>query len=365
MLVEWRYSLGNILKIILVSLLLSMVSVGHSDDDISRPPHHTVDGFINPENSYVRDVSPIQRMKFLSKFFWGGLLDRTPKDLSSHTLHRNTAKELLKSFAYTDSITWIGHSTFLIRIGGINILTDPVFSKRVSPFSFAGPRRKVPLGLEISDLPNIDVIIVSHAHYDHLDTKTLDLLPNKGTTTVVVPLGLGSYFTKRKYTRVHEVDWYDAIRVGQLLVTAYPAIHWSNRTPFDVNKTLWMSYGFSVGETSFFHSGDTGIHQQVFEDIGINMVTHHNGCDIGLMSIGAYSPRTFMKGAHMDPEEGFQVGQQVGCKTLVPMHWGTFKLSFEPFFEPRDRFVSAAGSRARVMKIGETVSIESLLNVEP
>lgn len=361
---NFRLSQVTAMEALLLLILMfcsSLTFSARSEDNSVRLYHHTKNGFINPENSYVRDVSVLQRMNFLRKFTWGGLTDRVPKGLSDHVIGKNEARKLLESFASGDSISWIGHSTFLIRLGEINILTDPVFSKRVSPFSFAGPRRKVPLGFEISDLPPIDVVIVSHAHYDHLDIKTLDLLPNKTSITVVVPLGLGKYFTKRNYGLVHEVDWYDDVQVGELKVTAYPAIHWSNRTPFDVNKTLWMSYGLSVGDISLFHTGDTGIHERTFKDIGIDMQAKHGGCDVGLLSIGAYSPRSFMRGAHMDPEEGFRVGKQIGCKTMVPMHWGTFKLSFEPFYEPRDRFVSVAGSSARVMKIGETVLIESLM----
>ena len=353
----------SILKAFLLLLLIFgsiLTFSARAEDNKLRPYHHTENGFINPQNSYIRDVSPLQRMKFLRKFIWDGLTDRAPRDLSDHVIGRVEARKLLEYFAGGDSISWVGHSTFLIRLGDMTILTDPVFSERVSPFSFTGPRRKVSLGLEISDLPSIDIVVVSHAHYDHLDTKTLDLLPDKNSITVIVPLGLGEYFTKRNYGRVHEVDWYDDVQVGELKVTAYPAIHWSNRTPFDVNKTLWMSYGLSMGDISIFHTGDTGIHGRVFKDIGFDMEVKHGGCDVGLMSIGAYNPRPFMRGAHMDPEEGFKVGKQVGCKKMIPMHWGTFKLSFEPFYEPRDRFVSAARSSARVMKIGETVSIDSL-----
>ena len=359
-----RLSQIVVLKYAFLSVLVLLSYSVFSDNEAgsSRPYHHVDNGFINPENSFKRSVSTFQRMNFFRKFFWKGLVDQTPKDLSSHVMNNAGALKLLNSFIDSDSISWIGHSTFLIRLGDVNILTDPVFSRRVSPFSFAGPRRKVSLGLEISDLPRIDVVIVSHAHYDHLDTKTLDRLPNKSSITVIVPLGLGKYFTKRNYGKVHEVDWYDNIEVGDLSVTAYPAIHWSNRTPFDVNKSLWMSYGFSLGGVSIFHTGDTGIHEQVFKDIGSHMLEKHGGCDIGLMSIGAYDPREFMRGAHMDPEEGFEVGKQVGCKKMIPMHWGTFKLSFEPFYEPRDRFVAAAGPMARVLKIGETIPIDRPFN---
>jgi L-ascorbate metabolism protein UlaG (beta-lactamase superfamily) len=219
-------------------------------------------------------------------------------------------------------------------------------------------------GLKIEDLPEIDVVVISHAHYDHLDTDTLDRLPNREKITAIVPLGLGKYFTERNFGKVIEVDWYDDVELpsdsGSFKLTAYPAIHWSSRSLFDMNKTLWMSYGFSAGGHSVFHSGDTETHPYVFKQVGAHMAAHHGGCDLGLMSIGAYAPRKMMKGAHMTPEGGVQVGREIGCKSLVPMHWGTFILSLEPVSEPHTRFRKAAGAESLRMKIGETIGFESL-----
>jgi L-ascorbate metabolism protein UlaG (beta-lactamase superfamily) len=222
----------------------------------------------------------------------------------------------------------------------------------------------VPPGLFIEDLPPIDVVVISHAHYDHLDTATLDKLPNKERITAIVPLGLGKYF--KGYGDVREVDWYDEVNLpsdnGDFKLTAYPAVHWSNRSLFDINRTLWMSYGFSAGGRAVFHTGDTETHPSLFSEIGAHMSAHHGGCDLGLMSIGAYAPRDFMRGAHMDPEGGVDMGREVGCKRMVPMHWGTFILSFEPFDEPRQRFVEAAGNQSLVMKIGETLKMQDIYN---
>jgi N-acyl-phosphatidylethanolamine-hydrolysing phospholipase D len=319
--------------------------------------HHWEGKYRNPQNSVSRQVSTFDRLQFFSSLFLTRNRKFETDKSDEHVLRSEEALSQLAAAKDSNSITWIGHSTFLVRLNGLNILTDPILSDRASLLSFAGPERKVSLNIRVKDLPLIDVVIVSQAHYDHLDTKTLDALPGKDSMTVVVPLGLGRLFRDRGFVDVREVDWYDDVTVDTLKVTAYPAIHWSNRTPFDVNETLWMSYGLSSGGVSVFHSGDTDMHETVFSEIGVHMSMHHQGCDIGLMSVGAYSPEAFMKGAHMTPESGVKVGRQVGCSQLIPMHWGTFKLSLEPFFEPRDRFQESAGSQAYIMKIGETLQI--------
>ncbi len=331
------------------------------------PYHHLENGFRNPPNSIARGAPSGSRMSFLFNVVWRTLTQSNVNIPTEHMVSRETAKAQLAAMGDADSISWIGHATFLVRLDGMNILTDPVFARRASPFSFAGPKRLLPPGLFIEDLPPIDVVVVSHAHYDHLDTETLDKLPNKQNITAIAPLGLGHYFTSRGFGTVHEVDWYDEVVVSPksdgasaFRLTAYPAVHWSNRTPFDGNRTLWMSYGFSVGERSVFHTGDTEVHDTLFKEIGAHMTTTHGGCDLGLMSIGAYEPREIMRGAHMDPEGGIAMGRDVGCKRMVPMHWGTFILSFEPFDEPRQRFISAGGNQARVMKIGETMKFDEI-----
>jgi L-ascorbate metabolism protein UlaG (beta-lactamase superfamily) len=179
-------------------------------------------------------------------------------------------------------------------------------------------------------------------------------------------LGLGKYF--KGYGDVREVDWYDEVTLpspnGGFKLTAYPAVHWSNRSLFDINRTLWMSYGFSAGGRAVYHTGDTETHPSLFADIGKHMAANHGGCDLGLMSVGAYAPRDFMRGAHMDPEGGVDMGREVGCKRMVPMHWGTFVLSTEPFDEPRTRFKQAAGNQSLVMRIGETIGFSDVTGLD-
>lgn len=328
----------------------------------TAPYHHLENGFRNPPNSPKRDPGFFNRLSFFPQAVWRNSVGRKPEIPAGHMLARDEARQNLAAMGDDDFISWIGHASFLVRLDGVTVLTDPVFSRRASPVSFAGPARLLPPGLLIEDLPPIDVVVISHAHYDHLDTQTLDRLPNKQRITAIVPLGLGKFFNG--YGAVREVDWFDEVTLPSaksgFKLTAYPAVHWSNRSPFDVNRTLWMSYGFSAGGRSVFHTGDTETHPTLFAEIGAHMQTHHGGCDLGLMSIGAYAPRDFMRGAHMDPEGGVAVGRDVGCKRMVPMHWGTFVLSFEPFSEPRERFVKAAGNQARVMKIGESMTLDAV-----
>ena len=328
----------------------------------NAPYHHLENGFRNPPNSMSRKVPLGRRLSFFSQAVWKNLTMRMPEIPSDHSVPRSTAQAQLADMGDGDFVSWIGHATFLVRLDGVTVLTDPVFSRRASPMSFAGPERLLPPGLFVEDLPPIDVVVISHAHYDHLDTVTLENLPNKERITAVVPLGLGKYF--KGYGKVVEVDWYDDVTLpaanSTFRLTAYPAVHWSNRSPFDVNRTLWMSYGFSAGGRSVFHTGDTEVHDTMFADIGAHMAQNHGGCDLGLMSVGAYAPRDFMRGTHMDPEGGVKIGRDVGCKRMVPMHWGTFVLSFEPFKEPRERFVEAAGNQALVMKIGESLTMDEI-----
>ncbi len=326
------------------------------------PYHHLEGGFRNPVGSPERGSDIGDRWSFFTRIAWASLTAAAPKIDETHAVSPEEARRQLAGLLATedDIISWVGHATFFVRLGGVNILTDPVFSDRASPFSFAGPKRFLPAIPAIVDLPQIDVVVVSHAHYDHLDTATLDALPNRAQITAIVPLGLGGYFKSRGFGVVHELDWYDNVQVGGLAITAYPAVHWSNRSLSDRNKTLWMSFGFSAGGRSLYHSGDTENYPSLFEEIGNHMAANHGGCDIGLLGAGAYTPRTIMRGAHSTPEGAVEIGRSVGCKRMVPMHWGTFRLSFEPFYEPRLRFVKAAGNKAVVMKVGESLRLADM-----
>lgn len=300
----------------------------------------------------------------------------------------------LKANRSEPTLTWIGHASFLLQIGGLNVLTDPVFSRRVSPFAFAGPERLAPLGLTLADLPPIDLALISHNHYDHLDDAAVRALARAHPQmTFVVPLGLKRWFAARGIQRVLELDWWQSGEVGEARVTALPAQHFSGRGLADRNATLWCSLllevpvrkdspqgsGFephppasspalppreaSITLTKkIYFGGDTG-YSRDFVDIA----ACHPDIDLALLPIGAYEPNWFMRSVHVNPEEAVRIFQDLGAKQAVGMHWGTFRLTLEPLDEPPQRLTRAlqasgiAPGRFVVMQHGETRHIADWL----
>lgn len=250
-------------------------------------------------------------------------------------------------------VTWIGHSTFLLQMDGLNILTDPIFSDRASPVSFAGPRRTTPPALSVQQLPAIDVVLISHNHYDHLDKASVKALQAKqpdNPPRYFVPLGQKAWFDKRGISRVVELDWWASATVGDTTVHAVPVQHWSSRSPFDRNKVLWAGFLVDSPGLRTLFVGDSG-YSDDFKTIAQRLGT----VDLALVPIGAYDPRWFMKSAHMNPEEALQVVQDVGAKRAIGMHWGTFSLTDEPMAEPAER-ADAAGV-IETPEPGETIDL--------
>ena len=222
-------------------------------------------------------------------------------------------------------LTWLGHSAFLLQVAGRAILLDPQLNRRI----FSIKRHGKP-GLKISELPPIDLILVSHAHYDHLDSWTVKQLPK--SSTVVVPLGLGDFFRRRGYRGVNELGWWDDFDLGPLRVHLVPARHWANRTPWDQNTTLWGGFVIEAGGYRIFHAGDTAAGPH-FKEIG----RRFPGIDLALLPIGAYEPAWFMEYHHMNPDQAIAAFEQLGARRFVPMHWGTFQLTDESLRAPIDR----------------------------
>ena len=312
------------------------------------PSHHTPNGaFRNP---WALDES---RFTGLVKWRWNRLRHRLPRDNGARSLLRVAPSIRAPRAAANDiAITWIGHSTLLVQLGSVNLLTDPVWSERASPWRSLGPRRLVPPGMSLDALPPIDVVLLSHNHYDHLDAWTVKRLASaQPRARWVVPLRLAKLVRSLGVRDVDELDWWDEQRVGDATVACTPARHFSARTPFDRNRTLWCGYAVASPAGGFFYAGDTGLHPE-FARIG----ERFGPFVVSALPIGAYEPRWFMHPVHVDPDEAVTAFRAIHAHhgmspqaTMVGIHWGTFRLTDEPILEPPRR-AREAWARAKLLE---------------
>ncbi len=329
-----------------------------------KPFHHLPDGtFRNPEGSPERN----------SNFKWSfKIFNEEKKKLSmdiprEHIVEKAKVLSDLNKFKDNDFIGWIGHATFLIKLGKTTIITDPVFSKNAGPLIF-GPKRYTEPALRLNEIPKIDLFLLTHNHYDHQDMTTIRRFPFKGTK-VMLPLKLGKYFIKNGYNDVNEMDWYDKINVSEnLKVTLLPAVHWSKRSLTDTNKTLWGNFLIEYNGKKIFFACDTGV-GNIYKELG----NKFGPIDLTLINIGAYNfypitPYKDKSAYHTNPEEGLSIARDLRSKKVIGMHWGTFVLSLEPIMEPRTRFKDNAEKYgfnkedAIIFKIGEFQSLKNLLS---
>jgi L-ascorbate metabolism protein UlaG (beta-lactamase superfamily) len=347
---------GGLGLAVLAILVLAIQSCASSDTEQvpGKPWHHVEGGFRNPPGSPPRTASVLKDfIPFLARRIVVGGPDPIVPD--GHVLDEQTALAQFNAHAKDDSITWLGHAAFLVRMGRKTILTDPFLTARASPVDWFGPERYVPPAISIQNLPPIDAIIVSHNHYDHLDARTVEALPNKDRITVFAPLGIGDFFRERGYTHVYDLDWYQEQALDGLNVTSVPAVHFCRRGITDFNEVLWSGYILEAEGRRLYFAGDTG-YGPVFKDMGARFGPIHTA----LIPIAAYEPQPIMRASHLTPEEAAQLGRDMGAETIVAMHWGTIVLTDEPPFEPPERFRTAARSvgyadeQTWVMKIGET-----------
>ncbi len=230
--------------------------------------------------------------------------------------------------ANSAAITFINHASFLIRFSSGLVLTDPIFSERCSPLSWAGPRRVRPPGITLADLPPPDIVLLSHNHYDHMDLPTLRILQRRHAPRFVTMLGNGQILRKLGIMAT-ELDWWQDTTIGSLRITATPARHFSARTPFDRNRTLWGGFMMNVTAGRVLFGGDSaaGTHWQ-------HIRLRLGAPDVALLPIGAYEPRWFMAAVHMNPAEAMQVHQSLGARQSLGMHFGTFQLTDEAIDAP-------------------------------
>ncbi|MDB2500823.1 MBL fold metallo-hydrolase [Candidatus Pelagibacter bacterium] len=324
-----------------------------------KPYHHLPDGtFRNPEGSPVRSKD----VKFSYRQFTKEKkkIDLTvPDDL---VVDKETVLSDLRKYENEDYIAWIGHATFLIKLGNTTIITDPVFSKNAGPLIF-GPDRFTEPALNLDEIPKTDLFLLTHNHYDHLDKSTIRKFPFKDAK-VLLPLKLGKYF-KPRFKDINEMDWYDEIKVNNdLKITFLPAVHWSKRSLTDTNKTLWGNFLIEYKGKKILFACDTG-YGNIYKDLG----EKYGPIDITMINIGAYNFKPMFDKSiyHTTPEEALNVAQDLKSKKVIGMHWGTFVLSLEPIMEPRKRFKDNAENfgfnkkDAIVFKIGEFKKINDLL----
>jgi N-acyl-phosphatidylethanolamine-hydrolysing phospholipase D len=255
----------------------------------------------------------------------------------------------------TPTVTWIGHATLLVQMDHTSFLTDPIWSDTASPVSFLGPRRFVPPGVSLEDLPPIDFVVVSHNHYDHLDLATLVALADRDPgTRFFVPLGNGALLRDNGIENVTELDWGQSREHGGVQIFCLPSQHWSKRGVGDDRAALWSSWAVVGAQRSFYFAGDTG-----YFDGFARIARVFGGFDLAAVPIGAYEPVAMMKSSHLDPEEAVRAALDLRARRALAMHFGTFDLSDEPLDEPPRRFRAAAeeqglGSEAAwVLEVGE------------
>jgi L-ascorbate metabolism protein UlaG (beta-lactamase superfamily) len=276
--------------------------------------------FFNPGDPSVRGFLDVIKWRMTSKATpWPKHIEVTPRVLPPSPLGDGIIA------------TWVGQSTFLIRSGSATVLTDPVWSETAGPTAWLGPRRVAKPGIDFDAVPKVDLVLLSHDHYDHCDLATLRRLAQRDRPVIVTPLRYGRLLSDCPFSRIVELDWWqeNAPATG-LGVTFVPSRHWTRRTPFDTNRRLWGGYMLRIGGRSAYFVGDSGYQEGLFPEINRRC----GAPDLALIPIGAYEPRWFMASAHMNPPEAVRVHIEVGAKKSVAMHWGTFQLTDEGWDAP-------------------------------
>jgi N-acyl-phosphatidylethanolamine-hydrolysing phospholipase D len=330
----------------------------------AAPAHHRGDGF---QNNYL-EFEP-KGLGALLKWRLDAAREGVPKDAQTPTPRVAPDLAFIRANAVAGpamepAVTWIGHASALMQSGGVNVLTDPIFSERASPLSFVGPKRHVAPGLALAELPHIDAVLISHNHYDHLDAASVDALAAQagGPPLFIVPLGIKRWLADRGITHAIELDWWQSTHVGAVEIVFTPSQHWSGRSLTDRMETLWGGYAIFAPDFQTFFAGDTA-YSKDFADIHERFAARHGtgrGFDLAMIPIGAYEPRWFMSAQHVDPDEAVRIHLDLVAAHSIGIHWGTFQLTDEPLDEPPRALARAAQARGlagdafTVLAIGQT-----------
>ena len=298
----------------------------------------------------------------------GEEIDKSIKDLIRW--QRNQKKPVLSLIDLSDEwklvdfeksnnfMIWIGHSTFLIKKNNLVILTDPVFSERASPFKRLGPKRLIPPAILLNELPKIDVVTISHNHYDHLDIRSLKKLSKLNPNLIfLIPKGDIDIFNKKNIDNVKEFVWWEEISIDDFVFTFTPVQHWSARGLFDRNESLWGGWFIKSTDYSLYHAGDTG-----YSNDFIETQKRLGSPKYAFLPIGAYDPEWFMAASHVNPEDSIRIMKDLGAEFSFGMHWGTFTLTAEDTIEPPQRLKEALNNDKLdnfiTLKPGEVVYLQ-------
>jgi len=326
----------------------------------NKPYHHLPDGtFRNPEGSPKRD----KNIKWSYRVFNNEKKKLKIEFPPEHVVNSSQVLKDLESLKNDNYVAWIGHATFLIKLGKTTIITDPFFSKNSGPLIF-GPKRYVEPAIKLKEIPETNLFLLTHNHYDHLDYSTIRNFPHK-KSKVVIPLNLSKYFTKNGFKDVNELDWYDEIKVNDnLKIILLPAVHWSKRSFTDTNKTLWGSFLIEYEDKKILFACDTG-----YGNIYKQLSDKYGPIDLIFINIGAYNFKPMFNKSiyHTSPEEALNIAQDLKSKKIIGMHWGTVVLSLEPIMEPPARFKDNAEKYgfkkedAIIFKIGQVTKLNEII----